>query len=467
MKLLVLTVVCFLLICTGSYAQQGNYKFNNFGNTSILLSGNVTGSVTDIGLTYYNPSRLAEIENTGFAFNARAYSLTSVKVSNLFVDESNLSSTNFSGVPSMAGGTFSLFGTRFGYSFISKNKSDNNLSYNSAILTDEILDVFPNAAAYRVGTNVKTKVKDDWFGLTWAKKIKDDFSLGISLFGSKYDYGGGSNINHTIQSEDNNVAFYQNTISFSQKSYGLFFKIGANYKFDKIDIGLNVNVPYIEVKNEGRFNYNKVIAGAGDEFDALYNYNYTSLTARRKEPLGVSIGSGIPIGKGKLHLNVDYVSGLGIYDRVVIPGIDIGNGEITSVLFKEERRNVVNFGAGVEIFITDRFKSYASFTTDYNAFISNANIFDLSTEGSREVNIGENFIHYSMGVDLKLNFASVIFGTTYTSSSSEFVNPVDLNQDGINNNESSLVKIDYNRWQFVVGLEIPILEKINPIKKED
>ena len=84
-----------LLFFVSSYAQQGNYKFNNFGNRSILLSGNVTGSVTDIGLTYYNPSRLTEVENTGFAFNARAYQLSSLKLSNVFVEESTISSTNF------------------------------------------------------------------------------------------------------------------------------------------------------------------------------------------------------------------------------------------------------------------------------------------------------------------------------------------------------------------------------------
>ena len=467
MKLRLLVLVGLLSNYTSTFAQQGNYKFNNFGNTSILLSGNVTGSVTDIGLTYYNPSRLTEVENTGFAFNAKAYQLSSIKVSNLFVEDSNINTTNFDGVPSMAGGTFSLFGTRFGYSFISKNKTDNNLSYNSDTLKDQILEIFPDAEAYRVSTDVRTKIKDDWFGLTWAKKINENFSLGTSLFGSRYTYSGGSNINHTIQSDDNNVAFYQNTISFSQKSYGLFIKIGANYNFDKIDVGLNVNLPYIELKNDGSFKYNKVVAGAGDDFDAFYDYNYKELVAQRREPLGISIGSGIPIGKGKLHLNVDYVSGLKIYDRVIIPSLDIGNDDLTPVLFKEERQNVVNFGAGVEIFISDRFKSYASFTTDYNAFISNANIFDLSTDDSREINIGEDFIHYSIGVDLKLNFASVIFGTTYTNSSATFVNPVDLNPDGINNNQSNLAKIDYNRWQFVIGLEIPVLDKINPIKKED
>ncbi|TPV35604.1 hypothetical protein FJ651_01455 [Paucihalobacter ruber] len=447
-----------------SCAQQGNYKFNNYGNRSILLGGNVTGSVSDIGLTYYNPARLTEIENTGFEFNAKAYQLSSLKVSNLFVEESNISSTNFDGVPSMAGGTFNLFGTRFAYSFISKSRADNNLSYNSDIIRDQILDIYPNTQAYRVTTNVRTRVKDDWFGLTWAKKMNQNFSLGISLFGSRYEYNGGSNVNHTIQSNEN-VAFYQNTVGFSQKSYGLFMKVGANYHVAKIDFGVNINLPYIELHSNGDFDYNKVISGATNEINQFYNYNYENLLAQRQEPLGISIGTGIPVGKGKLHLNLDYVNGLLIYDRLIIPNIEIGNSTSTEVLFKEERRDVVNFGAGIEIYINERFKSFASFTTDYNAFISNANIFDLSTEDSREINIGENFIHYSLGIDLKLNFASVILGTTYTNSTAKFVNPVDLNQSETNNS-NQLAKINYKRWQFVVGLEIPLFEKNDAINKE-
>ena len=458
---------CLLVNYSNSYAQQGNYKFNNFGNRSILLSGNVTGSVTDIGLTFYNPSRLTEVENTGFAFNARAYQLSSVKISNIFVDESNISSTNFSGVPSMAGGTFKLFGTRFAYSFISKNRIDNNLGYSSDILTDKILEIYPEAEAYRVSTNLRSKIKEDWFGLTWAKAINDDLSLGISLFGSTYDYNGGSNIDHTIQATDNNVAFYQNTIGFSQKSYGLFVKVGANYNFTNFDLGLNVNLPYLEVDSDGRFNYNKVISGTGEDLDQFYTYGYTNLAASRREPLGVSLGAGIPIGKGKLHLNIDYINGLSGYNRLVIPSIDIGEDDLTPVVFSEERRDVFNFGAGIEIYINDRFKSFASFTTDNNAFVKSANIFDLSSDDSREVNIGEDFIHYSIGLDLKLNFASVIFGVTYTNSNTEFINPLDLLPTGIDPNDNSIATIDYSRWQFVVGLEIPVLEKINPIKSKE
>ncbi len=459
-------ILLFLYFGLG-YSQQGNYKFNNFGNRSILLSGNVTGSVTDLGLVYYNPSRLTEIENTGFAFNARAYQLSSLKLSNLLGEESKLSSTNFNGVPSMAGGTFTLFNNRFAYSFISKSRTDNVLGYDSDVLSNEIVEIYPDADAYKVNVLINTVVNDDWFGLTWAKKVNENFSLGASLFGSIYKYSGGSNLNHTIGFLSNSVAFYQNTIGFNQESYGLLIKIGGNYHFPKFDLGVNINVPYIEVYERGKFLYTKVIAGVGEDFDQFYDYDFTNLNAKRKEPLGISMGAGIPIGKNKLHVNVDYVSGLKEYDRVKIPSIDTGQEDMTPVLFEESRKNIVNFGAGLEVFVHENFKVYGSFTTDYNAFIKNANIFDLSSDGNRDVSIGEDFIQYSVGIDLKLRWASVILGTNYLSGSSEFTSPLSLTKSGVVFDDYATTKLDYNRWQFVVGIEIPVLENTDSTKKKE
>ena len=122
-KLVMCSRLFFTLILINTapvLGQHGNYKFNNFGNKSILLSGNVTGSVEDIALAFYNPSRLTEVEDTRFAFNARAYQLSSLKLTNVLGEDSAQSKNNFDGVPSMAGGTFNLFGTRFAFSFLSR-----------------------------------------------------------------------------------------------------------------------------------------------------------------------------------------------------------------------------------------------------------------------------------------------------------------------------------------------------------
>ena len=134
-------------------------------------------------------------------------------------------------------------------------------------MPDNIFESYPDVETYKVNLLLRTKVKDDWFGLTWAKKVNDNFSLGVSLFGSVYKYSGGSNLNNTISSVENNVAFYQNSLGFNQESYGLVLKIGANYHFSKFDLGLNINVPYLEIYEKGKFTYTKIISGTGQGLD--------------------------------------------------------------------------------------------------------------------------------------------------------------------------------------------------------
>jgi len=450
-------ILFFVVVSLKSFAQQGNYKFNNFGNRSILLSGNVTGSVTDIGLSYYNPARLTEIENSSFSFNAKAYQLTSLKLSNVLGEESNINDTSFSGVPSMAGGTFELYGTRFAYSFLSRSRNDFNLNYDSDILSKNILATFPDAETYKVNVNLTTKIRDDWMGLTWAKKINEKFSLGISIFGSIYDYFGGSVLSQTIKSTDNTVVFNENSIGYKQESYGIIAKIGANYHLPKMDLGLNLNLPYIELHEKGQFEYTKLIAGIGAKFDQFYNYSLKNLNSQRKEPFGVSVGAGIPIKKGKLHLNVDYVSGLSKYDRITIPDIDLGKEPKTHVLFEESRKNVINFGLGTEFYLNEKLKAYFGFSTDFSGFKDKASFLDRVEDETKDFSLEEDFYHFSLGVDWKLNWVNLILGTTYTRSSKNFMNSLSLISNFSEDSNTNISNISFERWQFVIGFEIPFL----------
>jgi hypothetical protein len=461
-----LRLVC-LIFSIYSWGQQGNYKYNNFGNRSILLSGNVTGSVSDIGLVYYNPARLTELENTGFAFNAKAYQLNSLQLTTVLDEERQLENSSFSGVPSMAGGTFNLFGERFGYSFIARRRSDFNLGISNRKITDNIIGLFPDTEAYNLKASINSKVKEDWYGLTWAKKISENFSLGISAFASSYRYDGSRSVSHTIQYNQDAVAYYLSQTGFDQRSYGLHFKVGAFYEWNTIDLGLNINIPYLEVFEDGKYNYNKVVSGVGSGFDVLYNYIFDDLNTRRQEPLGVSIGAGIPIKKNKIHLNIDFVSGLTNYSRLNIPDIDIGDTSPTPVVFNEERQPVFNFGVGGEFYINERFKSYFGFSTDFNAFKENASAFDLSTDNAENTAIGADYYHFSGGIDWKMSWANIIFGATYASGSSRFQNPFNLTASGIDNTNTTESTLRNQRYQIIIGLEIPILDNtFNKMKKK-
>ncbi len=457
----------FIVISIYSWGQQGNYKFNNFGNRSILLSGNVTGSVNDIGLVYYNPARLTELENNGFAFNAKAYQLTSLQLTTALDEERQLENTSFGGAPSMAGGTFKLFGERFAFSFIARRRSDFNLGTSSRIISDNLTELFPNIEAYNLKASISTNVKEDWYGLTWARKMSENFSLGISVFGSSYRNDGSRSVSHTIQNNEDAVAYFLSETSFNQKSYGFNVKLGAFYKLNNIDLGLNINIPYIEVYEEGAYNFNEVTSGLDNGFDVFYDYSFEDLNANRKEPLGVSLGAGIPIKKSKIHLNMDFVSGLSNYSRLDVPDIEIGDTTPTPVNFNEERQFVFNFGVGGEVYISEKFTSYFGFSTDFNAYESNATALDDTTDETDDTVIGANYFHLSGGMDWKLSWANLIFGVTFASSSTSFQNPFNVDFPNLDLNNTQESTLSNQRYQFIIGFEIPLLDKtMNKFKKK-
>ncbi len=446
-----------------SWGQQGNYKFNNFGNRSILLSGNVTGSVSDIGLVYYNPARLTELENTGFAFNAKAYQLTSLNLTTALDEERQLSNRSFGGVPSMAGATFKLFGERFAYSFIARRRAELSLGISSRLITDNIAELFPDIESYNLGASINGTTKEDWYGLTWARKISENFSLGISVFGSSYRNDGSRSVSHTIEYDENAVAYFLSQTSFEQKSYGFYVKLGAFYKLNNVDLGLNINIPYIEVYNEGNYNFNQVTSGLGNGSDVFYDYSFEDLKANRKQPLGISVGAGIPINRSKIHLNMDFVSSLSTYSRLDVPDIEIGDATPTPVFFNEQRRFVFNVGVGGEVYLNEKFTSYFGFSTDFNAFKSNATILDDTTDDADETVTAADYFHLSGGIDWKLSWANLILGVTFASSSASFENPFngDFPDLDLGNNQEST--LSSQRYQFIIGFEIPILD--NALKK--
>lgn len=436
-------------------AQRGNYKFNNYGNSSILLSGNVTGSVDDIALTYYNPARLVVVDSIKFSFNAKGYEFNSLKISNLAGEQEKASDTDFSGIPSVAGGTFNLFDTRFAYCVLSKSKLNIGISYTSNFYYEDPLGLFEENSNALVKSRFTTSVKEEWVGLTWAKKIDDNLSLGVSGFVSIYKDKGYTNLDIANQNSDGSVVFYNKENNYKIDSYGLFLKIGANYHFPNFDIGLNINVPYLEVYQKGRYNYTKVIAGIDPETDQSLQYNFNDLKTERKEPFGVSLGTGISIGKNKVHLNVDYVTGLSSYNRISLPVFDAGDEEFDAELFEEKRKGVINFGAGVEIYMNDKFMSFVSFSSDYNSIEKSGRFFDFSDDEYDNNEFNENFIHLGGGVAWALKWGDVILGTTYTRGASKIDASLDFKT--VNNiNES--VDVKYNRWQFVLGLEFPFLD---------
>ncbi len=434
---------------------QGYYNRENFGNRSLLLSGNVTGSVEDLGLTYYNPARIALVDNPAFSINAKAYQYNNIKVKNVFGRDDNLSDSNFNEVPSLVAGTFNIEKWKdhhFAYAFISKQRTSTSLRVTKDLGKEDLEGEFDDLERFTTTFNLENKETDEWVGATWGTKIKDNLSIGVSAFVSIYNYKNNFDLRYATLDINQNADSYSNEIFVRQSSYGMFWKVGLAWKLKKFDLGLNIDLPYLEVIKGGRFKFQEVLSGTDN--DIFKFVDFRDIDSKRKEPIGISIGASFPFKKNKIHVKVDWHSGLKEYDRLVIPQVpDITEG----FFFTEERRSVINFGIGGEFYLDEIWSLYGSISTDFSPLKENPGIFDFTDDGDSEVNYDANFFHVAFGFDLKLKKVHLITGITYATGSDKFEQSIgfpDSNLKLPNNDDFS--KITTTRWRFIVGLEIPI-----------
>ncbi len=434
---------------------QGYYNLENFGNRSLLLSGNVTGSVEDLGLTYYNPARIALVDNPVFSINAKAYQYTNINIKNVFGRDQKLGDSNFNEVPSLVAGTFKIEkweNHHFAYAFISKLRTSSSINFTKDIGKEELDDEFEDIERFTTTLNLENRETDEWIGATWGTKIRDNLSIGVSAFASIYNYKNKFDLKYALLDINQSVDSYNNEIFVRQSSYGLFWKVGLAWKLKKFDLGLNIDLPYLEVYKRGRFRFQEILAGTDD--DIFKFVDFKDIDSKRKEPLGISIGASFPFKKNKIHMKIDWHGGLNEYDRLVIPQVlDVTEG----VFFKEERRAVVNFGIGGEFYLDEKWSLYGSFSTDFSPLRENLNIFDVSGNEDSDTTFDANFFHFAFGVDLKLKKVHLITGITYATGSDKFDQPIGFSDPNMQLPENEdFSKITTTRWRFIVGLEIPI-----------
>ena len=457
------------MISSQTHCQEGNYRYESFGNQSLLLNGNVTGSAEDLGLTYYNPARLAFIEEPAIVLAGKAYQLINYDLEDVLGSEIDLSESNFNGVPSIFSGTFKLKklpNHQFAYSFISRYRSNIELSYNSGVEEGLVIGNLTEISQSFTEIQFKNRLRDEWYGVSWAHKLNDKLSVGASLFGSIYELNGRGDILISGESDTGEVVSYVSRPSFKQKTYGMIVKLGAAYQLDRLSLGLNITTPFISFKNKADVDSEEFLSGISPEEDYFRVIDLNDLDSKRRTATSIAFGAGYPIGKSKLHMSVDWTAGISSYDRIELPEIpdDIRLDQTT---FTEELKSVFNFGAGADIFISPSIRLLASFSSDYSATVTSPDLFDVVNQSDENVNLFGDFWHFGFGPDLTFKWGKITLGTTYSRSSVKLDDAPDIPDDGEPEPISITSAVGFERWRFIIGLEIPLIsEKVKglPIK---
>ena len=103
-----LAPLLFLITPFLSFAQDAHYWTEHYGTRSMLLNGVVIGSVEDLGAVYYNPARIAQMEEPAFAISAKVYQAYKLKIEDGLGENNHLVKKTFGSGPSLVSGTFKL-----------------------------------------------------------------------------------------------------------------------------------------------------------------------------------------------------------------------------------------------------------------------------------------------------------------------------------------------------------------------
>ncbi len=151
-----------------------------------------------------------------FSINAKAYQIYSLSLKNIFGRDSKLSDSRFEGVPSLLAGTFNLDkweNHQFAYAFLSKQRERININVRRLVNDGDAIDEIEGLEEFVSKFNLDNTETDEWFGLTWGTKIRDNFSIGVSTFLSVYNFKGKYDLRLAQLDENDNVSFYNNVVN--------------------------------------------------------------------------------------------------------------------------------------------------------------------------------------------------------------------------------------------------------------
>ena len=453
-------IACIFSLVGQTTFGQDNYKFENFGNKSILLNGNVTGSVADLGATFYNPARLALIENPGFTINAKLYELQEVKVEDFLGNGFDVSDSDFNGLPSMVAGTFkikSLPGHVFAYSFISRQRYESDVDFDTGLVESDITDLYDGEELFSGRVILDRKIKDEWIGVSWATQLKTNFSVGASLFLSTYENSGYNRTRYTAFTQEETSIIYNRETGFSQKNYGIIGKLSAAWTLPKADLGLTIHLPELGIVNEGSFRYEESLAGGGAENDRFTFNNFDELDSTRRTAWGVSAGTGLKFGKHTVHLNGSWHGKINEWESIEVPPLESETGDAPNLRLATELKDVFNFGVGADFYLSPKFDLYASFSTDNSPVVKNTTLVDVLNRDGEDINLSTDYNHFGFGINMISKWADLTAGAVYSRGQTDFISNIDFplaEQEDI-----GIASIEIIRWRFVFGIEVHVFNK--------
>lgn len=374
-KALVLLVFLIVSLSLKGNAQDTHYWTHQYGTRSTLLGGLVIGSVLDLSGTYYNPGGLSLIEDPETILAAKIFHYPSVKLKGLTREDIDLSSSYLGPAPSLIAGRFKFkwLGKHWlGYSVLTRQEADLTISGTVIDSMDMITDS-PGDEDIVLDIQMREKLTEPWWGITWSYKVNDRFGIGISpyvVFRS-----------HSVNTQGLGEALTTNgelALTLFKRDYSymntlLVWKLGVALDFDRVTFGLTMTTPSIKLYGDGTTGINITMVWQdldddGTKEDYLAADYQDGLDANYRTPLSVGFGMTFKFQNVRLYGSAEWFDDMDKYEVMSVEDFPAqSSGEMLSNNLTHELDSVLNYGIGIEYNFNQNLTIYSSFCTDFSA----------------------------------------------------------------------------------------------------
>jgi hypothetical protein len=348
------TLLAVLAWPAAATAQDAHYWTYGYGPVGQLTEGTLVGGVEDLSAVYYNPGALALIEEPRFLFGLTSIELATIKAPNAGGPNLDFDSFVFDIVPSVVAGRIGRNhgqADHFAFAFLSRHDTDWDLGYSYARVSAASPD---GSAGFG---RVRERVVEYWVGGTWSHRVSESLAFGVSPFVAYR----AQRSRRSLTLEDLAAGTSRAVFVGNENEYNhgrLLAKLGLAWRPGRWELGATVTTAGVGIWGAGKATFNASISGVASR---------PFLSASIQKGLGVTYHSPWSVAGGAtwrgqrtaIHTTVEWFSAVDPYEILSPEPAPVAGSPTTIPLtFQGAGKSIVNFGAGVEHHLSDRFTLY-------------------------------------------------------------------------------------------------------------
>jgi hypothetical protein len=176
------------------------------------------------------------------------------------------------------------------------------------------------------------------------------------------------------------------------------------------------------------------------------------VSARHHLPLALGIGAGYRLGKHRLHFSAEWYDKVDRYNVLNTKDfIGQSNGETFTYRVDSESKSVLNYGFGLEFYISEKLNLFFSYITDFSSVVPHT--------GTNLTVSTWDIYHLSTGASFSIGRSEFTLGLNYAFGSDQVKGPVSFPESEIKNVLADLLEgsdVDYKRLKLLIGFSFEI-----------